>query len=695
MSVFAKINTLEDAHKYIEPSNINDYPLDIDAAFEDLKGGWYELIEYFYPKNILDLDTNATLDEIKAKGEKIIIWDQDEEGNFQEIMQVTPEEYEDYMEAPFENIKENKMKKQIRESEEIGWDGEPTDLERNLQRQYLPDHGEGDTMATQAVTAVCKIVYRYYNDGDVFDNNYGLKGWANDLSSYANWLDENIPEAAPILAKIQEIGKDEAKYTILLHDLVTAVINPETLEKYAAQPSTGSVYDCDGPYEFTVMPTCPECGQECEQWDIDHYGMCSDCYNSQDDYEDEEEEEFDESKKLTSARLHEARKAKKKEHKAYKMKEDEEAEWSWDLKTEKKALRKSMPAASDNEITIKAAGNIAKKYHTTRSKILATLKPSNNIKGAKTWNKDGKVLVKESVDPNADEIDNGTVLTDYQKDVIKEMVQADFECGHTENDYNELVQLMSEDEDFAGAENEAASYYMELLSYGPAGFLEAFRDELDFDPDFIAEYGDPDYDEDDYIGDEDADSFYDEGDDDATGPVPGSIYDETDYGYEDDEEPLTESEDPSDPYFYEENLPFGDDYDGPYPSDDYYEDDIEHDMGEMYGAPHGASPEEALKFFEAKDEDDDEDDCKGKSCKSKKEKLDEISEEDLGKIIVAYRASDPDRKPIKDSKGRTYSVAYNEDKPAADQIESLKRLIRKNNVPESMILNLRFRKISA
>jgi hypothetical protein len=62
-------------------------------------------------------------------------------------------------------------------------------------------------------------------------------------------------------------------------------------------------------------------------------------------------------------------------------------------KTEKEALKKSMPTASDNEIIIKAAGNIAKKYHTTRAKILATLKPS---KGAKTWNKDGKILVKEN-----------------------------------------------------------------------------------------------------------------------------------------------------------------------------------------------------------------------------------------------------------------------------------------------------------
>ena len=53
---------------------------------------------------------------------------------------------------------------------------------------YMPIQGEGDTMATQAVTAVNKLIYKWYNDGDVYDNTYQMNGWANDLSSYANWL---------------------------------------------------------------------------------------------------------------------------------------------------------------------------------------------------------------------------------------------------------------------------------------------------------------------------------------------------------------------------------------------------------------------------------------------------------------------------------------------------------------------------
>ena len=81
-----------------------------------------------------------------------------------------------------------------------------------------------------------------------------------------------------------------------------------------------------------------------------------------------------------------------KKHEPYVMQETEEPEWLWDLKVEKKNLRRTMSAASDDEITIKAASTIAKQYHTTRAKILAQLTPSNNIAGSQTWDKDGKVF---------------------------------------------------------------------------------------------------------------------------------------------------------------------------------------------------------------------------------------------------------------------------------------------------------------
>ena len=53
----------------------------------------------------------------------------------------------------------------------------------------------------QAVTAVSKLVYKWFNDGDVYDNRFALPGWANDLSSYANWIEKYIPNTFTFLEK--------------------------------------------------------------------------------------------------------------------------------------------------------------------------------------------------------------------------------------------------------------------------------------------------------------------------------------------------------------------------------------------------------------------------------------------------------------------------------------------------------------
>ena len=52
--------------------------------------------------------------------------------------------------------------------------------------KYMSDRGEGENKASQTVTAINKLVYKWYNDGDVYDNTHYLDGWANDISSYAN-----------------------------------------------------------------------------------------------------------------------------------------------------------------------------------------------------------------------------------------------------------------------------------------------------------------------------------------------------------------------------------------------------------------------------------------------------------------------------------------------------------------------------
>lgn len=115
--------------------------------------------------------------------------------------------------------------------------------------KYLPARGEGETMATQAVTAVAKLVYKWYNDGDVYDNTHFLSGWANDLSSYANWLRMYVPGAARILDGISGCYLD-SDYEALLADLCEFVETEEKLAELDKKEKSGTIYKCSGPYKF-------------------------------------------------------------------------------------------------------------------------------------------------------------------------------------------------------------------------------------------------------------------------------------------------------------------------------------------------------------------------------------------------------------------------------------------------------------
>lgn len=117
-----------------------------------------------------------------------------------------------------------------------------------IDAKYLPKRGEGKNKATQIVTAVNKLVYKWYNDGDVFDNTGALSGWANDLSSYANWL-RKYTNAAMILDRIHKCFT-EGDYEDLLQELTDSLFDMEYLDRMAELPAEDSIYEADGPYRF-------------------------------------------------------------------------------------------------------------------------------------------------------------------------------------------------------------------------------------------------------------------------------------------------------------------------------------------------------------------------------------------------------------------------------------------------------------
>lgn len=115
--------------------------------------------------------------------------------------------------------------------------------------KYMPMRGEGETVASQIVTAVNKLIYKWYNDGDVFDNTHHLEGWANDLSSYANWLYENTKDAWKILNKIADCVT-EGEYEDLLQELADKLLNEEYLAEQNKVAKVGTIYDCDGKFKY-------------------------------------------------------------------------------------------------------------------------------------------------------------------------------------------------------------------------------------------------------------------------------------------------------------------------------------------------------------------------------------------------------------------------------------------------------------
>lgn len=142
--------------------------------------------------------------------------------------------------------------------------------------KYMQPTGEGDTKASQIVTAVNKLIYKWYNDGDVYSNQYFLQGWANDLSDYANWLYKYVPESKNILAGISDCHS-ESDYSTLLYELAERCLDIYLLDEAETQPKVGSIYNCDGPFEFI----------EYEDEDDEYYD------DEYDEYYDDEPDEYD------------------------------------------------------------------------------------------------------------------------------------------------------------------------------------------------------------------------------------------------------------------------------------------------------------------------------------------------------------------------------------------------------------------
>ena len=114
---------------------------------------------------------------------------------------------------------------------------------------YLPDRGEGETKATQLVTAINKLVYKWYNDGDVYDNTGYMEGWGNDISDVANWIYRNYPESRTILDEIY-YARTDGDYENILKNLADKFLDSKFLSNENNKTASGSIYNTDGKFTF-------------------------------------------------------------------------------------------------------------------------------------------------------------------------------------------------------------------------------------------------------------------------------------------------------------------------------------------------------------------------------------------------------------------------------------------------------------
>lgn len=96
--------------------------------------------------------------------------------------------------------------------------------------------------------------------------------------------------------------------------------------------------------------------------------------------------------------------------------------------------------------------------------------------------------------PEEDELKES--LTKSDRDIILDVVKGKYETGHgyleDKRDYEEALGRRLTDAKYEQLEE----FYSDLMDLGPEGFYEEYKDMLDFDPDFIAEYGYSEDDED-------------------------------------------------------------------------------------------------------------------------------------------------------------------------------------------------------
>ena len=141
--------------------------------------------------------------------------------------------------------------------------------------QYLPASGEGDTMATQVATAVSRIGYHWFNDGDTI--------WTDECQSCADWLYKNVRGFDTVIRALnkqpfageQSLEDDDERYSDIYGDKLKKLLDVSVnldLEWLNEEPAEGSFFDCEGPVLAKMKEYQDQYGPQDDFWDEENWG---------------------------------------------------------------------------------------------------------------------------------------------------------------------------------------------------------------------------------------------------------------------------------------------------------------------------------------------------------------------------------------------------------------------------------------
>jgi hypothetical protein len=135
-----------------------------------------------------------------------------------------------------------------------------TELDNNFNALYselVPGSGKAETFEGELLRATARIVYRYYNDGDFFFENYG----AETAGPPATFLKENAPDVTNISSLIIEIasvgqrglGDVSEVYIAFLNNLVEEVSTYVASKTGNLTPNTKDMWETKSHWENFQM----------------------------------------------------------------------------------------------------------------------------------------------------------------------------------------------------------------------------------------------------------------------------------------------------------------------------------------------------------------------------------------------------------------------------------------------------------